>query len=249
MRSAESNGLIPRVMAVLSAFTAADGPLGISELARRTGLPKGTMHRLAHEMREHGLLDQAGTQFRLGIRLFELGETANAQRHLREVAVPYMADLRQATKQTIHLAVLDGTDVVYIQILAARDAPRLPSRIGGRVPAHATGVGKAILAFSPRSTVAEILESGLPRVGPRTITAPGMLSRQLTRIRTTAIAYDNEESAAGAMCAASPVLDRHGRAIAALSVSGWSGKLNVHRVGPAVHATALTLGRDLQPPA
>jgi DNA-binding IclR family transcriptional regulator len=246
---AESISAVSRVVAVLSAFTATDGPLGISELSRRTGLPKATTHRLTHEMATHGLLDLVGREFRLGLRVFELGETANAQRHLREVAVPYMADLRQATKQTIHLAVLDGVDVVYIQILNSKDAPRMPSRVGGRVPAHATGVGKAILAFSPKPMVDRILQAGLSTVGPRTITAPGVLSRQLARIHTTGIAYDNEESAPGAVCAASPITDRTGNAVAALSVSGWSGKLNVHRVAQAVHTTALTLSRELHPPS
>ncbi len=253
MRSGEPNdgsdlgGGVARVVAVLSAFTPADHPLGISELARRTGLPKATAHRLVHELSRHGLLDEDAKAFRLGLRLFELGETANSQRRLRDVAGPYLADLREATGHTVHLAVLEGVDVVYVQILPGRNTPRLPSRIGGRVPAHATGVGKALLAFSPRHVVDRVLDHGLPAVGPRTVTAPGVLLRQLARIRTTGVAYDVEESAAGAVCAASAIRGQDGYAVAALSVSGWSGRLNVHRIAPAVLTTALTLGRETRP--
>jgi len=237
---------VSRVVAVLSAFEVGDGPLGISELARRTGLPKSTMHRLVNEMSQQGLLDRVSepSAFRLGMRVFEFGETANSQRHLRDIAIPYMADLREATGQTVHLAVVDGTDVVYIQILRSKDAPRLPSRIGGRVPAHATAVGKAILAFADEGTINRVIEHGLATVGPRTITAPGILLRQLARIRSTGVAYDLEESAPGGVCAASPVLDRNGRAVAAISVSGWSGRLNVRRIGPAVRTAARALGRE-----
>jgi IclR family acetate operon transcriptional repressor len=147
MRSDERTtpiSVIGRVALLLGAFEdgqGAPGPvldrgaspgLGISELARRTGLAKTTVHRLTQELLDHGLLERHGENLRLGLRLFELGELATRQRNLRDVAMPHMADLRGATGQTVHLAVLQGTDVVYIQILRSRTAPRLPSRVGGR---------------------------------------------------------------------------------------------------------------------
>jgi DNA-binding IclR family transcriptional regulator len=250
MRSAQSNDLpssVARVAAVLGAFGPRDTELGISELARRTGLPKSTVHRLAQELVRCRLLERSASSLRLGLWLFELGGLVTQQRDLRDIAMPYMSDLREATGQTVHLAVLEGTDVVYIHILPSKDAPRMPSRIGGRVSAHATGVGKAMLAFSPPETVDAVIAKGLPPVGPRTITAAGLLRRQLGRIRTTGVAFDQEESGPGIVCAASPLLGPDGLPRAAISVSGWGGRLNVNRIAIAVRTTSLALARELSP--
>jgi IclR family acetate operon transcriptional repressor len=248
MRSDERNGpvsVVGRVATLLGAFDRRDDSVGVSELARRTGLAKTTVHRLSQELVDYGLLDSEHGSLRLGLRLFELGQLANAQRDLSDLALPLMADLREATRQTVHLAVLQSTDVVYIQILRSASAPKLPSRVGGRLPAHATAVGKALLAFSDPGAIDQVIARGLGRVGPRTTTAPGLLLRELARIRANGIATEHEESAAGIVCAASPVLDRHGTAQAALSISGWIGQLNINRMTPAIRTAALSLSRAL----
>ena len=153
MRTGERNtfdSVVGRAAALLGAFDARHLSMGVSELSRRSGLPKSTTARLAAELTTHGFLEKAeGTDLKLGTKLFELGELASRQRKLREVALPYMADLRQVSRQTVHLAVLVDTDVMYVEIVRSRDAPRMPSEVGGRLPAHAAGVGKALLAFSP----------------------------------------------------------------------------------------------------
>jgi DNA-binding IclR family transcriptional regulator len=235
-------------MAVLDACDDGPGPLGTSELARRTGLAKSTVHRLVGELTAHGMLERRGDGVVLGLRLFELGERVPRQFDLRKAALPYMADLRAGTRQTVHLAVLDGTEVVYVEILRSRDAPPLPSWVGGRLPAHATGVGKAILAFSPPETLEAMLHGGLPRLSERTITGPGILQRALRSVHAHGIAYDHEEARAGLVCAASPITADDGTIAGALSVSGWAGKLNVRRMAPAVHTAALALSRDLGAP-
>jgi IclR family acetate operon transcriptional repressor len=250
MRTGERNtfdSVIGRAAALLGSFDAKHLTLGISELSRRSGLPKSTTARLAAELTTHGFLERAaGSDLKLGNKLFELGELASGQRKLREVALPYMADLRQVSRQTVHLAVLVDTDVMYVEIVRSRNAPRMPSEVGGRLPAHAAGVGKALLAFSPEPVVQAVLDRGLPAVGPRTITAPGLLLRELRRVRDSGIAYESEESGYGVGCAASPILGADGIAVAALSISGWNGKLDLRRVGPAVKTAALALSRDLQ---
>lgn len=232
-------------MLIISAFTSADSVLGISELARRTGLAKSTVHRLVSDLADHQILERSGTGVVLGIRLFELGRMAPRKRDLREAALPYMADLSAATRQTVHLAVLDGTEVVYLEILRRPDAPPLPSRVGGRLPAHATGVGKAILSRSPQATVDTVIRTRLPRVSERTIVAPGVLRRELQTVRTHGIAYDLEESGRGLVCAASPIIGPDDGVAGALSVSGWSGRLDLRRMAPAVRTAALALSRDL----
>jgi DNA-binding IclR family transcriptional regulator len=200
---------------------------------------------LAGHLIATGLLEREGTSVRLGIKLFEIGQLAIRQRGLVDAARPYLADLREATRNTVHLAVLEGTEVVYLDILSGPDAPALPSRIGGRFPAHATGVGKAILAFSPDADVERIIAAGLTRVSTRTITAPGLLRRQLAKVREEGIAYEREESGAGVVCAASPLLNGNGRALAAISLSGWANRMRTERVAPAVRTAALTLSRAI----
>lgn len=235
-----------RVVTVLRAFQAEDGVLGAAELARRTGIPKSTVHRITVALTDEGLLERQGSGVRLGLRLFEIGQQVSHQRVLREAALPFMTDLHEATRQTIHLAVLEGAEVVYVEILPGQGGPALPSRVGGRLPAHATGVGKAILAFSPHEVVQAVLAGQLTRVSARSIMAPGLLARELARIHQDGVAFDHEESGPGIACAASPVLGVDGYARGALSISGWSNRIRLDRVAPAVHTAALSLSRALR---
>ncbi|MDA3626134.1 IclR family transcriptional regulator [Saccharopolyspora oryzae] len=239
---------VARVAAVLGAFDPQHAELRVSEIARRAGLPKSTTSRLVRDLVVHRFLERDGPALHLGARLFEFGELASRYRNLRSVTLPHMADLREATRQTVHLAVLDGTEVVYVEILRSKDAPRMPSRVGGRLPAHASALGKALLAFSEESTVEDLCAWPLRRVGPRSITAPGLLRQELKRIREAGLAYESEESSPGTGCVASPIIGADGMAAAALSISGWSGKLNLRRMAPAVRTAALAISRELRGP-
>jgi IclR family transcriptional regulator, acetate operon repressor len=227
-----------RAVTVLNAFRPDDDALGPAELARRSGLPRSTAHRIALELVDAGLLERQGTRVRLGLKLFEIGQRVPRQRVLRDAAMPYMSDLREATRQTVHLAVLEGREVVYVEILRSTGGPPMPSQVGGRLPAHVTGVGKAILAFSPPEAVRDVLESGA-------VPAPGLLARELDTVRREGVAYDREESGSGIVCAASPVIGPEGQSLGALSVSGRSTRMRLATVAPAVHTAALTLSRTL----
>jgi IclR family transcriptional regulator, acetate operon repressor len=235
---------VGRAALLLDCLAAGDSP-GISELARRSGLAKTTVFRLVRELAACGLVEITPAGVRLGMRLFELGNSVPRQRSLKEAALPFMRDLHEATRETVHLAVLDGAEVVYIEITHGAHAPRLPSRVGGRMPAHATGVGKAILAFSPPEVAAALIDAGLERRTARTIVAPGALRRELARIRESGVSFDREESGPGIVCAASPVFGAGGMAVAALSLTGWSSRLDLARVAPAVRTAALALSRQL----
>lgn len=237
--------MLARADIVLSAFTPKDRRLGVSELSRRTGLAKSTTSRIVNDLVTLNYLERTGDQVELGLRLFELGELATRPKDLTMLAIAHMADLRSATRQTVHLAVLDGTEVVYIRILRSRTAPPLPSRVGGRMPAHATGVGKALLAFSPEQTIQKCLETGLPQVGPRTICDEGQFLTELDSIRSAGIAYESRESSPDLCCAAAPVLDTEGRAVTAISVSAQVDSVNLARIGPAVKTAALALSRNI----
>jgi len=249
VRSTLQNDVTPsmlgRALALLSAFRPDEPEIGLAELARRSGVAKPTAHRLLGELETWNLVERTGRGYRLGLRLFELGQVVPGQRDLQEVAGPFLADLFEATRETVHLAVPDGAEVVYVQKLSPAGAPEIPSQVGGRMPAHCTGVGKALLAFGPPERLTAVLESGLVRRSPRTIVLPALLVEELAEIRRRGFAEEHEESAPGLACVAAPVIGPHGTAVAAISITGWAGRLHPTRVAPAVRTAARALSREL----
>lgn len=252
MRSIERDATMPsmisRVSMILRLYLREESEFTVSEISRRTGIPKASVSRIARDLVDESILERDGDHFRLGIRLFELGQQASRTTDLRRVAAPYMYELMSATKQTVHLAVLEGTEVVYVHRLRSKLTPPLPSRIGGRLPAHATGVGKVLLAFRPLEELDRLGDPPLAALGPRTITDPEVLRSELHAIRMNRLAYEREESVADVGCAASPVLDANGRAIAALSVSVHLSSTDLTKMGPAVAVAARALSRQLGAP-
>lgn len=235
--------MLGRGLSLLTVFRPGDDELTLAELSRRSGIHKPTAHRLVAELVAKGFLERTPSALRLGMRLFEIGQLAPLQRGIREAAAPYLADLLNATDETVHLAVLDQLDVVYLQKVDGSRAPAVPSRIGGRMPAHATAVGKAILAHSPYDRFAAVVATSPRRLTPRTIVAPGLLARELARIRERGFAEEHEEAVVGVACVAAAVIGESGYAIAALSITGWANKLDTDRLGPAVRTASLGFSR------
>lgn len=243
----ELNSVLGRSLTLLAAFHSTDTVVSLAELNRRTGIPKSTAHRLLAELAEWQVVERIGTGFRVGMRLFELGQLAPVQRGIREAAAPFLADLVEATHQTVHLAILDGIDVVYLHKIDGRNCPPVGSRLGGRMPVYCTGVGKAMLAFAPGHVLDQVIARGLRRRTPRTVVAPGVLGRELEAVRASGFAQEREESAVGVACVAAPVLGSDGRPIAAISVTGWSNQLKTATFAPAVRTAALGIARTLRP--
>jgi len=241
----DSVSVLDRVTAVFDAFGEQDEGLGVSELARRANLPKSTVSRIATDLVAQRFLDRDGDLLYLGVRLFELGQTVELPRRLRQRALPVMKELRDVTHQTVHLAVLDESDVVVVAVMRGEPAFRPPVRIGGRLPAHATALGKAMLAYSPHDAVVRATSCGLQRRTAHTITEPPTLLRQLVDIRALGFAVEREECALELTCIASPILGHGGLPTAAISVAGTVGGLVPDRVAPAVRAAAATLSRRL----
>jgi len=242
--AAEPRNGVHRTLAMLSVFSASDRELSSAELARRTGLPRSSAHRIALDLADIGLLERTvNGHFRLGMRLFELGHLALYQRGLRESASSFLADLSSATRSTVHLAVIEQLEVVYLDIIRPTGAPELRSRLGGRLPPSATAVGKAILAFSPASLVDSVIAAGLPRLTPHSITTGEQLRAELNTIRQSGIALDQEEQAAGTLCCAAPIFGPNRKVVAAVSVSGHASSLRLDRVKMAVRSTAAGISR------
>lgn len=243
------NSVLGRSLTLLTAFRVGEEELSLAELHRRTGIAKPTVLRLLAELGEWSVVERTPHGFRLGMGLFELGQLVPSQHGLREAAAPFLTDLFEATHETVHLAVPDGTEVIYVQKLDGRHGPRVSSRVGGRMPAYCTGVGKALLAFGPPGLFTEVLAAGLRRRTPRTIVAPGLLKAELEAIRASGVALEREESTVGITCVAAPVHDSQGNAVAAVSITGWTNRLDPDRFAPAVRTAARGISRTLGHPA
>jgi len=221
--------------------------IGVSALARRAQLPKTTTYRLLQELEAVGAVERLGRVYRIGSVIHGLGAPKDESLHitLREALTPALAQLFERTNQTVHLAVLDGTRVVYLNKLFGPTAIRSPSRLGGQAPAYCTGVGKTLLAFDQKAAELVIHEP-LRAWTSRTITDPAQFLDHLAEIREAGISYDREEFMLGLSCVSAPVFDRARRPVAALSVSGASSDFDPDGNGSILRSLAFEASRTLQ---
>jgi IclR family acetate operon transcriptional repressor len=237
---------LARGLSLLELFSVEDSQLSVSEMARRSGIPKSTTHRLVGDLLAWGALERAPGGVRLGVRMFELGHLVPTQRSLRELAVPFAHNLNEVTGLTSNLAVRDGQDVIYVEKVSSRNLRVPHSRAGGRLPLHCTALGKAILAYSDPGFIESVLAGELKPRSAKSITDPRLLRRELAHVRETKVAYDVEESQIGLFCVAAPVFTRRNAVIGAISVTGATELAHAQRFAPAVRMTALALSRALE---
>jgi DNA-binding IclR family transcriptional regulator len=213
-----SASVTSRALDLLGAFDPEHRVLTLSALSRRAGIPLATAHRLVGELQKWGALSRLPTgDYVIGRRLWDLGLLAPVQSGLRQSASPFLHDLYGATLATVHLAVRDGAEVLYIDRLSGHISVPVVSEIGSRLPMHATGVGKVLLAYAPEGVRAEVL-THLTRVTAYTITQPARLLEQLRRVRTDGYATTGEEMSLGACSVAVPVRGAGGEVVAALGI-------------------------------
>jgi IclR family acetate operon transcriptional repressor len=242
-----ATSVIRRAFDVLGAFAGRPSRLTLSELVDHTGLPKTTVHRVALELVALGALERRNGGYALGPRLFELGQFVPRHRRLRDVALPYMHDLYNVTRATVQLAVLDGLEVLCVEIVHGHRRVSVPSSRGGRMPFHCTGLGKAIVAFSPPELVEQALARRLVRRTPRTITDREVLRLELARIRREGVAFDRGEAERRLICAAAPITRADGTALAAVSVSmEHRSRVGLSRLAPMVKRAADAISSDLR---
>lgn len=230
--------VLGKTMRVLLAFTVEDTALRFAELQDRTDLAKGTLHRLLSDMVGARLLERVDGHYRLSRLVFELGMRASVERQLLDVAIPFLEDLYEQTHETVHLGVREGREVVYVAKMGGHRQAASPSRLGGRMPLHATAIGKALLAWQPEDVITEILAGRLERCSARTVVNRAVLRQQLFDVVERGVAFESEESALGITCIAAPVLDQHDSVIAGVSVTGPVGRFQPARHANAVRAAA-----------
>ena len=237
-------GSLDRAEIILHAFDESHRELTLAALVRRSGLPRSTTHRTAERMIRLGWLDKPADRYRVGNRLFELSGLVPIRHELREAVLPFMQDLYAATRTTVQLGVLEGTQVLVVEKISGHRPMPMLSQVGGSIPAHCSGLGRAILAYSDAATVDEVVAAGLVARTTRTIVSEVALRRELAAIPDRGWAADREEGNVGISCVAAPVFGQLGEVVAALSVTGPSGMVRSDRVGPAVRLAAAAASRS-----
>lgn len=241
--------LTRKTLDVLGAFTAARPYLTLSEISRATGLSLTTTHRIVGDLVGWQALERGGDgRYHIGIRLFETAALSPRGLPLREVALPFMEDLYEATHENVQLAVREGLEVVYVERLAGREAVRVLTRVGGRFALHATGVGLVLLAHAPAEIQEQVLAGPLTRWTDRTVSDAAALRRTLADVRLRGVAVSDRQVTDDAVSIACPIHDRTDAVVAALSVVVHADGSQPATIVPAVRAAARSISRALGSP-
>lgn len=246
MTDDRSRSMVARVAALLRAFDQENDSLTVSELAQRTGLPIGTTHRIANELVAERLLDRDGTSYSIGTGLWEAGELAVVSLRFREIALPFLLSLYEVTGENVHLAILDGFDALYVaRLVGPRSVPTI-SRMGGRLPLHTTGVGKALLAFQGEEFLTEFFSRPLATPTRHSLGTEAAIRAELELTRQTGYSSTQQEMTLGNTALAVPIFVEDGPPFAAVSLVTHLARTEVRRNVPLLKAAAAEIGDALR---
>jgi len=224
---------VDRALTIIETLAEDDEGYRLSDLAIRTGLSTSTVHRLLTtlENRRFVQFDRTESKWHVGARAFTVGATFARRRNFSAQAVPYLRKLRDLTRETANLAVVDDEFIVVLTRMESREIMRSLTKVGGRVAMVASGVGKAVLAtYSDADVAAIIRHHGMPRLTEKSIVRPGDLFRELERVRRQGFAIDDEEACMGLRCIAAVVYNDCSEPLAAISVSGMTSRITDDRL-------------------
>ncbi|WP_177237117.1 MULTISPECIES: IclR family transcriptional regulator [unclassified Bradyrhizobium] len=224
---------VDRALSILETLAEDDEGYRLSDLAVRTGLSASTVHRLLAtlESRRFVQFDRAESKWHVGSRAFTVGASFARRRNFSTQAIPYLRKLRDLTRETANLAVVDDEFIIVLTRMESREIMRSLTQVGGRVPMVTSGVGKAVLAtYSDEDVGAVIRHHGMPRLTEKSIVRPSDLFKELEKIRKQGFALDDEEACMGLRCIAAVVYNDCAEPLAAISVSGMTSRLTDDRL-------------------
>lgn len=224
---------VDRALSIIETLAEDDEGYRLSDLAIRTGLSTSTVHRLLAtlESRRFVQFDRAASKWHVGSRAFTVGASFARRRNFSTQAMPYLRKLRDLTRETANLAVVDDEFIIVLTRMESREIMRSLTQVGGRVAMVTSGVGKAVLAtYSDEDVGAVIRHHGMPRLTEKSIVRPSDLFRELEKIRKQGFALDDEEACMGLRCIAAVVYNDCAEPLAAISVSGMTSRLTDHRL-------------------
>ncbi len=211
-----------RAMKILESFQNEES-MSVTQISKKLNFPKSSVYEILTTLVSEGIVEKDGDlgRYHLGIRLFELGNQARSNLGIHKIATPFLKELNKQFDETVHLTILDEDEVLYIECFESTKRLRTYSVIGVRAPLHCTGVGKAMMAFLPKSEIERIVRlKGLTRFTENTITDPKALMRELEKTAIRGFAVDNLEHEEGVRCIAAPIYNHEGKVFASISVSG-----------------------------
>jgi IclR family KDG regulon transcriptional repressor len=235
---------------LLKCFSEGEAEIGVTSLSRRLGVAKSTVYRLASTLVSEGLLEQnpETERYRLGMSLFGLGALVRQRMNVATDARPFLFHLREATGETVHLAILEGADIVFVLNLESNHAIRMRADLGARKPAFCTAEGRAMLAFQPQDIVDDVLGQRLVPRTPKTIIAPQQIRAALEDVRARGFATEDEQSELGMRSVAAPIRNSNGRVVAAIGLAGPMQRISdeaLARFAPLVADAARTISARL----
>ena len=230
-----------KALELLSVFSFREPRLSLADLATRTGIPRATAFRLLSTLEQSGFLAKDHGAYQLGIKCFVLGNIVAGGLDLRETSHPHLVALRDTTRETTQIAILDHWQVVYLErVPSPYPSGFMRTRAGAILPAYCTGLGKTLLAFMPEEEVAAwAATQRFPAITPRTITTAKRLLRELRMIRERGYGLDEEERERGVCCVAAPIRNHNGEVVAAISVAGPSQRMPKELPGSTVAAAVV----------
>jgi DNA-binding IclR family transcriptional regulator len=236
--------ILSKAFDLLRAFNGQERVMTLSEIARSSGLPKSTVHRLLARLIELGAIEPHGASYKIGLELFQLGSVTPAYA-MRDKALPYLAAVHRWTGQTVCLAVLRGRTIFLLERLTVPQNASKPCGVGSRLPANCTSIGKALLAYEPPGQLASLLRGPLPALRPRSVTDAAELMSQLRAIRCGELARSVDEALPDIASVAAPILVR-GCAVGAICVSHQLGTELDPRIDGVLRETTARLAKDLR---
>ena len=244
-------GTLGKAISVLDIVAASDAPMRFTDILALSDQPRGTLHRQLSNLVEEGLLTlNRDHTYALGLRLLRFASRAWSGNQFRQIAEPHLRKLHEATGETVHLGVLNGHEVVYLDKVEGRQAVRMYSQIGNASPVYCTGVGKAALAALAPERLAELVgRISFRRFTDTTITDAGALVEEVARIRQAGIAFDREEHEAGIRCVAAPVHSADRSFAAGVSVTAPAYRVSesdVERWIELVRGAAAAITEDMR---
>ncbi len=246
------DGTVGKACDVLDQVASFGRPARFGELQAQSPFPKATLYRFLQTLTNQGMLsyDSEHQTYTPGMRLVRLAHSAWTQSSLAPIARPYLDELSEALGETVHLAQLDSSQVLYVDKRNAKDPVEMYSQAGKVGPAYCTGVGKAMMAFLPEEALQKAITlQSFHRFTPTTLGSEDELRCELANIRTRGYAFDREEHEPGIVCVAVPILTPNGRMLGALSVTGPTSRTSLKQLeiwAPRIQETASSIGQEAQ---
>lgn len=242
---------VARAADILELFLTFDQELSVKDISNKLGLSKSTVHGIIKTLEYRGYLQQNkdDLKYKLGLKLFELGNRVSHQFDLGKIARPIIKELVDDLQETVHLVVFEQGEVIYIEKLDGPRALRIYSQVGKKAPIHCTGVGKSILAFQEEEEMERLLSnSDLEPYTEYTVTDKEELKKQLRLIQKQGYSIDDEEIELGLKCVAAPIFDHHGHVIGAISCAAPKvrmDKVKLAEVIPRVQQAATNISQNI----